>query len=297
MKCHYCGAETSNGLALCDLCRRADSINLEFVPVYFGNLSRWRPGRGGSRSVPGSREPSGMSTMSSDRVSNALDEAGAMLTQYAVRLASDRCIKSPVDQDDEAATMAVVCRWLNEHLTSISLLPWCGDFTSDLAIAERQLRGLTMTVVPGWYAGACQQCGCATYVVPGLTWVTCRHLVPRVGEDGKRRMVDIGCGTTTYARDHLETILEEARGWVAPPMRMAEALVALIDTEQSVPRLHKRISKWGEREEVDVVRRTDADGDPVGPKRFRLGQVLDRLLAEGATRPDSDSPSPAVRSA
>jgi hypothetical protein len=80
-------------------------------------------------------------------------------------------------------------------------------------------------------------------------------------------------------------------------MRMAEALVALIDTEQSVPRLHKRISKWGEREQIDTVRRTDADGDAIGPKRYRLGQVLDRLLAEGATRQESGGAGAAVRSA
>lgn len=286
MSCYSCGAETSNGLALCDLCRRADSINLEFLPVYFGNLSRWRPGRGGSRTVPGSHEPRRTITEASDRVSRALDEAGAMLTMRSKQLAEDRCIESPVDQDDEAATMAVVCRWLNENLTSISLLPWCGDFTADLAEAERQLRHLTMAVVPGWYAGACQQCGCATYVVPGLTWVTCRHLVPIVGEDGKRSMVDIGCGTTTYARDHLETLLEEARGWVAGPKRLAEAIVALVDTEQSVPQLHDRIRKWASLGWLDAVRRTDRDGDPIGPKRYRMGEVLDLVLghAEAPTR-------------
>jgi hypothetical protein len=254
---------------LCDLCRRADSINLEFLPVYFGNLSRWRPGRGGSRTVPGSREPRRTITEASDRVSRALDEAGAMLTRRALQLADDRCIESPVDQDDEAATIAVVCRWLNEHLTSISLLDWCGDFTHDLAAAERQLRHLTMTVVPGWYAGACQHCSASTYVVPGLTWVRCES-----------------CGATTYARDHLETLLNEARGWVAGPKHLAEAIVALVDTEPSVPQLHDRIRKWASLGWLEAVRRTDRDGDPIGPKRYRMGAVLDLVLghAEAPTR-------------
>jgi hypothetical protein len=52
----------------------------------------------------------------------------------------------------------------------------------------------------------------------------------------------------------------------------------------SVPRLHKRISKWGEREQVENMRRRDSDGDEIGPRRYRMGDVLDRLLAEGATR-------------
>ena len=86
-------------------------------------------------------------------------------------------------------------------------------------------------------------------------------------------------------------------------MRLAEAVVALGDTEQSVPRLHKRISKWGEERKrrvirdgeavtlvtppkIEVYRRRDDDGDEVGPKRFRLGDVLDLLRSEGATRLD-----------
>lgn len=159
---------------------------------------------------------------------------------------------------------------------TVATLEWCGEFVRDLGQHEAVLRGLTETAVPGWYAGACRRkiamdatCGAPTYVVPGLTWVACGS-----------------CGATTYARDHLDTILDEARTWVARPMRLAEAVVALVDTELSAPRLHKRISKWGERQQITAVRKLDGDGDPVGPKRYRFGEVLDRLKAEGATRLD-----------
>jgi hypothetical protein len=63
-------------------------------------------------------------------------------------------------------------------------------------------------------------------------------------------------------------------------LQIAEALVALLDAEQSAPRLHKRISKWGERDKIEVIRQVDDDGDPVGPKRFRLGDVIDALAGE-----------------
>jgi hypothetical protein len=53
--CKHCGATTSNGLALCELSQMAAAKSLEFLPVYFRNLARWRPGRAGSRPVPGSR--------------------------------------------------------------------------------------------------------------------------------------------------------------------------------------------------------------------------------------------------
>lgn len=289
IRCLHCGAETSNGLALCELCRMHAAKVLEFLPVYFRNLARWRPGRAGSRPVPGSRIPSSIGNVADDRVSRALDEAGNALTTWARKLTEDRGIPAPV-ADDEAAQMAALCRWFAEHLTSIATLDWCGDFICNerhpkgvecdgLGHHEWKLQNLTLNVAPGWYAGGCTQvledgstCDAPTHVVPGLTWVTC-----------------LSCGATTYARDHLDVVLDEARGWVARPMRLAEALVALLDTEQSVPRLHKRISKWGERGQIEALRQADPDGDPVGPKRFRLGDVVDLLQSEGQTRTSDEA--------
>lgn len=290
--CLHCSAETSNGLALCELCQRFAVSIFGHLPIYFGNLARWRPGRAGSRPVPGSRvlydgEVRGDGT--GDRISDTLDETANMLTTRARELVDDRPYLARMldrlvdaraaERLTEAQAVAWLCKGFERHLTSISTLDWCGDFVRDLAHHESRLRGLTENYVPGWYAGECRQligfddegaavrCGAETHVVPGLTWVTCG-----------------ACGTTTYARDHLEVILSEARDHVAGPMRLAEAVVALVDTELSVPRLHKRISKWGERERLETLRRIDADGDPAGPKRYRLGDVLDLLFAEGSTR-------------
>ena len=268
IRCLHCHAETSNGLALCELCTRAVLTYLEFAGVYFRNLARWRPGRAGSRPVPGSREPQGEATgVAADRISRALDEAGAELVAHVLQLADDRpCIEIPAP-DDEATQFVALVDLLTINLVSMSTLGWIGEFVTSMRQMESRLRRLTETYVPGWYAGGCRACGSGTYVVPGLTWVTCQ-----------------ACGVTTYARDHLDVVLDESRGWVARPMRIAEALVALLDTEQSVPRLHKRISKWGERGQLEIVRRLDEDGDEVGPKCYRLGDVLDLLRREGQTR-------------
>lgn len=285
MRCANCSTETTNGLALCDLCQRKVTDGLEFVPIYFRNLARWRPGRAGSRPVPGSRVlwDGERSKGTGDRISDTLDEAANMLTTRARMLTNDRphfprpltlvdavMTGDPSEEttqalsDDHAKMVALLCVGFTEHLTSISTLDWCGDFVRDLSEHEVKLRGLTEALVPGWYAGACGHCKAPTYVVPGLTWVTCRT-----------------CGTATAARDHLETILDEARGWVARPKAMAETLVALLDTEQSVQRLHDRIRQWASRGWLDPVRRLDADGDPTGPNRYRLGEVLD-LVTSGA---------------
>ena len=273
MNCFSCGATVTNGLALCELCQFKAASIFEVLPIYFRNLARWRPGSAGIRSVPGSREPSSGATVATDRVSTTLDEIGNDLVTWAKALAEDRLDGELPSSGDEAGSVKVACWFLTSHLTSIATLEWCGTMLAKLTEHNDTLSKLTVEVAPGWYAGACGICETDTFVVPGLTWVTCR-----------------GCGKTTYARDHLDTVLNEAAWWIAPPKRLAEALVCLMDSEISVPRLHKRISKWGERDQIQSMRATDKDGDPIGPKRYRLGDVLGRLANEGQTR-TSQSPS------
>lgn len=269
MNCHHCGAHVNNGLALCALCQRKARTILEYLPVYFRNLARWsRPNRpNGSPGAMDSWVLRRGDTGDANRIGAALDDAGNMLTTWARTLSDDRGVTTP-SADDEPSQVDALCAWFAEHLVTIATLDWCGQFVADLDRHEVRLLGLTEDAVPGWYAGACRRCGTSTYVVPGLTWLTCRR-----------------CGTTTAARDHVELVLDEARDWIAPPKRIAEAIVALVDTEQSVPRLHERIKKWQQRERLVGIRRLDSDGDEVGPKRYRLGDVLDVLLVDGATRP------------
>lgn len=284
IRCFNCGAETDNGLALCALCQEFGRKCLEFIPVHFGNLARWRPGRAGSRPVPGSRVPQGAleSGLQGDRVERCLDEAGNDLTTRVRQLADDRGVEIPYAAD-EVNTVRVACWLLDENLTSISTLDWCGDLIADLRRIEATLRRLSEQVVPGWYAGACRSCGTSTYVIPGLTWVTCS-----------------GCGATTHVATHLAIVLEEARTWVSTPRKIAAALVAMLDEETDAERLWERIRRWGRSESMIrdkrtgrvkrvipagplnalSVRRLDGDGDGVGPRQFRLGDVLDQLQRE-----------------
>lgn len=278
MNCLHCGASVSNGLALCDLCQRKVTTDLHYLPIYFRNLARWRPGRAGSRPVPGSREPT-LNRGSGDRVSRALDECGNALTTFVRMLTESRPTLLDIHPLEaafadlrgahltETETTHWICHSLERWLTSIATTDWCAQFVVEIGEHEKILRSLTEDVAPGWYAGGCKGCGYATHVVPGLTWITCGY-----------------CGTTTSARDHLETVLNEARGWVARPKALAEAVVALVDTEQSVVRLYERIKKWAQRERLEAFRKIDQDGDEVGPKRFRLGDVLDLVQREGETR-------------
>lgn len=294
IRCLHCGAETSNGLALCELCHRAVLVNLEFIAIYFRNLSRWRPGRAGTRDVPGSREPRIPLPMEGDAVSRALDESHADLVGWARSLADDRPgMARVIDRIlacDEEPAARLLCALFARRLGSLSTLEWVGEFARGTQRIETRLGALTVQCVPGWYAGACRTCGNATYVVPGLTWATCNGITGWIDGD---RPIPIRCGATTHAADHLDIVLKEAREWVARPKALAEALVALLDTEMSVPRLYERIHKWGQREKIPAIKRTqrahafDMDSGQIvvvteefGPARFRLGDVLDQIGRE-----------------
>lgn len=307
LTCDHCGAETSNGLALCSGCRDMLLYLLGFVPIYYRNLSRWRPSSvtgdrkrtksenlvdtmvgiletGQTRAV---RRPSSFSVATtSTRVADLLDETHADITGWARALSDDRpqlarAIARILAMEPEQ-TVPLLCALLTKYVATLTTLPWVRDIVHGVGEMERRLRHETEQTVPGWYAGACRRCQTDTFVVPGLTWVTCR-----------------GCGAITAARDHLDVILDEARDWTARPKQIAEALVALVDTEQSVPRLYERIKRWGQPDRqkitpVVIMRRAhvfDLETERIvvgeeqyGHARYRFGEVFDVLMAKGATR-------------
>lgn len=273
MTCLSCHADTSNGLNLCSICTYKLTAVLDMLALHFRNLSRWRPARADtSRPVPGSRPPAGALTETTDdagehKIDRALSEVSSDLSTWAGKLVYHRTDLQLPDRDHEADTATDTCTLLSSNLATIATLEWAGDLVTRASAHENRLRKLSEQLVPGWYAGACRRCASPTHVIPGHTWVTCGT-----------------CGVTTAARDHLETILDEARDWVASPRRIAEALVCLLDGEPSINRLHERIRKWGTRGPdhggVHTTRRVDEDGDPVGPKLYRLGDVLDRMFTD-----------------
>src|SRR5690606_34165725 len=114
------------------------------------NLSRWRPGRAGSRSVPASREPSLGRDARSDRVFRALDDAGNDLVTWVRALTDARPevlhvhplepIFGDLTYADEHEQVRLLCVGFTRHLTSIATLDWCGEFIRDLAKHEELLR-------------------------------------------------------------------------------------------------------------------------------------------------------------
>lgn len=304
MSCFSCGATVTNGLALCELCQMKVKRVAEYLPIHYRNLARWRPGRAGGRPVPGSRvlyDGTARGAGTGDRISDALDETFNMLGTRARQLADDRPYVSRLldrlaaarqaETITEPQAVAWLCRGLERFLPSISTLDWCGDLVADLAQHDERLTNLSQRYVPGWYAGACQKlagindagevfrCEADIYVMPGLTWVTCSS-----------------CGATSHAPDHIEAILSEARGWVARPKQLAEAVVALVHTEESVPKLYTRIRQWAFNGQIvalhhtargygwdEATKRMVVVVEPVGRARYRLGEVLDRVWSAADT--------------
>lgn len=274
MNCLHCHAETTNGLALCELCRRRAGDCLEYLPVYFRNLARWRrSGRPNGSLGTTNQWLIRRGESETNHVSRALERASNDITTWARALADDRGVELP-DADTEAETITALCELLTGSLSSVATLEWAGQFVRDMDRQEHVLRRLTETYIPGWYAGECRHCQTPTFVMPGLTWVTCS-----------------GCGATTFARDRLDTIINEARDWVARPKPLAEAIVALVDTEPSVMRLYTRIRQWVFVGDLDPIMRTARDyvwNDeakiwvvaevPTGFARYRFGDVLDLAL-------------------
>ena len=92
-------------------------------------------------------------------------------------------------------------------------------------------------------------------------------------------------------------MLAEASDWTARPKALAVAIVALVDTEPSIQRLYTRIRQWAHQGDIEAIRHTTRDhvwsdevqdlvvaDVEVGHARYRFGDVLDRVLANGAPR-------------
>lgn len=263
MTCLNCSATITNGLTLCALCQTKATTDLQLIPIYHRNLSRWEPGRSGGRQVPTSRPPAGERLDGGDQVTQALDDASLMLAGLllALGVSADGLLKVDSEFIHASVTPDIVdmCSFLERNMSKLAALPGAGDAVTAIGKAEARLAALTRRVAPGWYAGACRRCKKATYVIPGLSWLTCG-----------------GCGTTSFARDHLDLIIGEARGWIARPRQLAAAIVALTD-EPSVDQLYESIRNWGKRGHL-----ADHSSHRYSPKTHRLGDVLDRIHARKA---------------
>lgn len=304
MTCLHCGAEVTNGLALCATCRQTLRVGLVNVAAYHADVLRIQPGqRVKVRSAYRSTPPPAVRAPY-DPISNVAAAVDNMLSTWCRALTDDR-------PGIGHAPLGAVrqCAWLEGHLRSIATLEWAGELLRDVTASERRLQRILDRSDTGWYAGICgavlederahdgTTCMCACHNghdcpcdIPGgcgsevamIAAVVCERGLYATPGHGWIRCPE--CGTTYDAASRRDTMMAEAREELAPVSVIARIVVGLVDTEQSVERLTNRIDQWVSRGQLHDLGVRVLDGRP--RRVYRIGDVFDlvgrKVLRDGA---------------
>lgn len=273
IKCLSCGAETSNGLALCDLCRKTLTQALVNSAAYFTDVDRIRPGqRVKVRSTYQSTPPPG-TTPPRDPIADALDHVASIVYGWCRNLEDDRPGLSTLPPTTEHR-----CGWLEVHIVTIATLEWAGECLREMLECERMLRRILDRADTGQYAGVCGneigrewvdgevwilECERHLYSTAGSAWVTCPE-----------------CGRCWDADERRVQMRKAASDELAPVRTIARVVVELTD-EPSVERLTRRIEQWVHRKQLFDYGVRVLDGHP--RRVYRIGDVL--KLVAGEVRP------------
>lgn len=267
-----CGAETSNGLAMCERCTHTLRVALTNTAAYYADALRIVPGqrvrvRGAYQSTP---PPSTRETV--DPISAATDYVDNIILGWARNLSDDRPTIEPFQTN-----ITTVCGWLESHVGSIVTLEWAGECLREIQECERLLQRLIDRSDTGWYAGICAnevgretdihgeivalECPRQLYGTQSSSWVTCPE-----------------CGRAWDASTRRDAMRAEAMERTAPVRVIARAVVGLSDDEMSVERLTRRIEQWVARGQLVRAGTKVIDRKP--RPVYRIGDVFDLLSGD-----------------
>lgn len=270
MRCLFCDADVTNGLALCARCQQTLSVSLVNVAAFHADVLRIQPGervkvRSTFRSTPPpSSEPS------IDKITATTGYVDTIVVGWVRNLTDDRPQLSTPPSEVEKA-----CGWLEDHISTIATLEWAGEMLREMLDCERRLQRLIDRSDTGWYAGVCGNevgreldddgetvpvlCERNLYGTVGTTWVRCPE-----------------CGRTWDAGQRREAMIRAARDESAPVAVIARAVVGMLDEEASVQRLANRIDQWVARGRLRSLGvRVLGGGKP--QRVYRIGDVFDLL--------------------
>jgi len=267
-----CGAETTNGLALCKRCQQTLTVALVNVGAFYTDALRIRPGERVRVKSTFQSAPPPPTAVTFDPVTVATGFVDAIVIGWVRNLEDDR---PGIDQPPD--DVAKACAWLENHVPTIVTLEWAGEMLREIRQCERRLQQLIDRSDTGWYAGVCGNEIGREWTGNGVQPVTCeRSLYGTMGTSWVRCPE---CGRTWDAGQRREVMLREARDEMAPVSVIARAVVGLLDTEVSVQRLANRIDQWVKRGKLhDLGVRVLDDGKP--HRVYRLGDVFDLLGVE-----------------
>lgn len=296
IQCLHCGAETSNGLALCGGCITTATVSLVNIASYHTDALNIQPGeRVKVRSAYQSTPPPALDPRH-DPVSAVCGHVDAIIVGWVRNLEDDRAIET------KAHTTTAACAWLEQHLTTIGTLDWAGEFVREMRDCEGRLERLLDRTDTGWYAGRCenvlegerlhdgQTCACACHEtgacdMPGgcgdagvIGAVLCPR--PLYVNRGKGWVRCPECGMTWDAEARRVRLVKQAADELAPVRALARVIVGITD-EVSEERLTRRIEKWIDRKQLHDYGVRVLDGRP--RRVYRIGDVL--KLVTGEVRP------------
>jgi hypothetical protein len=270
VKCLFCSADVTNGLALCERCQRTLTVSLVNVAAFYADALRIQPGeRVKVRTTYRSTPPPEVAPRI-DPITATASHVDTVVVGWVRNLEDDRPNLSRAPGDIVRA-----CGWLETHVTTIATLEWAGEMLGEIMDCERRLQRLIDRSDTGWYAGVCgNEIGREVDAYGDVVVVDCeRNLYGTVGTSWVRCPE---CGRTWDARQRRDVMIREAREQLAPVSVIARAVVGLLDNEASVQRLANRIDKWVSRGQLPSlgVRVLD-DGKP--HRVYRIGDVFDLL--------------------
>lgn len=272
IRCLHCGAEVTNGLALCELCQKTFSVSCVNVAAYFADVDRIRPGqRVKVRSAYRSTPPPDVKP-AHDPIADALNHVATIVFGWCRNLEDDR-----PGVPNLPATTELRCGWLEHHATSIATLEWAAECLREMLECERTLRRILDKADTGKYAGVCgNEIGRETVgdeVVP----VTCeRHLYAT----DSAWVTCPECGRCWNGEERQAQMLKAAREELAPVRVIARIVVELTD-EPSVEKLTRRIEQWVHRQQLHDYGVRVLDGKP--RRVYRIDDVV--RLVTGEVRP------------
>lgn len=271
--CLNCGAQT-DGVVLCGRCVTTTDRALTNIEGYVRDLLDLPSGTFGLRRAKRVADPTGecaASASSADPIEQAADDTKELLEEWVTRLIRARPqLRYPAEEgvDD-------LIKLLRQQMRSIIILDWAGDFMRAMTRAEGQLRRLLAARKGRRYAGVCG------HVLDEENGDFCTQVLYAVLDSDK--VWCPACNTTWPLAERRQILLDAARDQETNVATIARALVALLDDQPSQSRLERRIQNWIDRGKLERRGHVDVDGKV--RRTYRLGDVLDLLLDDRATRP------------
>lgn len=271
MNCLSCTAETSNGLALCEMCQTTFTAACVNTAAYFSDVDRIRPGQRVKVRSTYKSTPPPAAQPPRDPIADALDHVATIVFGWCRNLEDDRPGVPTLP-----ATTELRCGWLEANRRSIATLEWAGECLSEMLDCENMLRRILDRTDTGNYAGICgNEIGRQELPEGEVVTVTCpRHLYKSAGTDW---VTCPECGRCWDGEQRREQMRKHAADELAPIRVIARIVVELTD-ESSVEKLTRRIEQWVHREVLPDYGVRVLDGRP--KRVFRIGDVLKLVVGD-----------------